>query len=75
VIYAYVVADDHPQFRQTRLRTMQRWAMEVLAEEKRENWASVFRFTQVGIGDVYQTPLFDGPVWFTPGRAEPRPLF
>ena len=75
VIYAYVVADDNPQFRETRLRSMQKWAMEVLEEEKRENWASLFRFTEVGLTEVYTKSLFDGEVWHRPDREASIRLF
>ena len=75
VFFAYVVVDDNERFRQTRLRTMQAWAMEVLKEEQRENWASMFRFSEVGLGNVYKTPLFDGAVWLRPDKESKIPLF
>jgi hypothetical protein len=71
VICAYVSEGNHPR----RLKAMQQWAMEVLREEKRENWASMFRFTQVELEKVYQTPLFDGAIWMVPNKDEQALLF
>lgn len=45
----------------TRLRTIRRWIQEVLAQEKLEDWASVFRFAMVE--DFSTSPLFDAPIW------------
>jgi hypothetical protein len=50
------------------------WTKELLAETGRESWGDVFRITTLSLESVYQTPLFDGPVWFRPEGREPVKL-
>jgi hypothetical protein len=72
---AYVTTGGRPEYRQRRLSAMCQWTMELLTEQHRENWADVFRFCSVELGEVYQQPLFDGPMWRRPGSTEPVSLF
>jgi hypothetical protein len=66
VTVAYVTTGDTLEYRKTRLKAMQTWTNEVLKEQKRENWASTFRFSEVALDEVYSAPLFDGVVWVRP---------
>ena len=74
VTLAYATTGERPEYVKTRLRSMQTWTREVLAELGRESWGSVFRFTSLGLDAVYGTPLFAGPVWFRPDEEAPVPL-
>ena len=72
---AYVTTGERPEYRQSRLTAMCQWTQSLLAEQGREDWADVFRFCSLELSEVYQLPLFDGPVWRHPGSATPVSLF
>jgi protein involved in plasmid replication-relaxation len=69
----YVSVGNSP-YKETRRKTMMLWTREVLRELEKENWASIFRFTDVGI-DVYSANLFEEPVWFQPDSSKGGKLF
>jgi hypothetical protein len=66
-------AENHAR-RKSRLRALCRWTKEVLVEEKRKDWASVFRFAVVE-KDIYTTPLWSSPVWYRPYSFHRARLF
>jgi hypothetical protein len=72
---AYVTTGERPEYRHSRLTAMCQWTQSLLAEQGREDWADVFRFCSLELGEVYQLPLFDGPIWGRPGSAAPVSLF
>ena len=74
VMIAYATTGQLPEYRDTRRATITRWTQEVLAEEKKEAWAGIFRFTSVTLDGVYGQGLFDRPVWHRPDAAQPVPL-
>jgi hypothetical protein len=49
--------------------------MEVLAELHKEAWASIFHFHSFLLEDIYETPIFEAPVWYRPDSPEPVTLF
>jgi hypothetical protein len=51
------------------------WAVEVLTELHKEAWASIFRFCSFLLEDIYDTNLFEAPVWYRPDSPTPVPLF
>jgi hypothetical protein len=74
VTIAYATTGERPEYVQPRLRAMRAWTREVLSELDRESWGSVFRFTGLSLDRVYETPLFDEPVWLRPDEEKPVPL-
>jgi hypothetical protein len=54
---------------------MCKWTQEVLADLHKENWAGIFRFTSILLGEIYEKSLFEHPVWFRPDSDVPIPLF
>jgi len=64
-----------PQYAQVRRRAMCTWASEVLKELGKLSWSPLFRFTAVVFDDLYNSPIFDDPVWYTPDSPSPAPLF
>jgi hypothetical protein len=60
-----------------RRNTMARWGQEILAQEKRQDWAEVFLFGSVQFETFYeQAPrLFTEPVWRRPDGGAPVHLF
>jgi hypothetical protein len=75
VIVAYATTGQKHEYRETRRKAMCAWTQEVLAELYKEDWASVFRFHSLCLDDIYNTPLFEAPVWFRPDVPTPLPLF
>lgn len=75
VIVAYVTTGQMPHYRERRRETMCAWAGELLKEYGKTNWAHIFRFTAVVLDDLYNSPIFDEPVWFQPNSTVPVPLF
>jgi hypothetical protein len=75
VMIAYVTTGERPEYRDARRRAMCTWTQEVLTELHKENWASVFRFHSLCLDDIYNTALFDAPVWYRPDMQTPIPLF
>jgi hypothetical protein len=71
---AYATTGQLPTYGETRRQTMGRWIMEVLTELKMETWAGIFRVTNLSHAQLYQTPLFDAPVWYRPDTDQPIPL-
>jgi protein involved in plasmid replication-relaxation len=69
----YVNVGNSP-YKETRRKTMLAWTREVLRELEKENWTSIFRFTDVAI-DVYSANLFEEPVWFQPDSSKGGKLF
>jgi hypothetical protein len=74
VVIAYV-ATGGTEGETGRRKALGEWTMEVLKEQRRERWARVFRFSSVPFGEIYETPLFEGMVWYRPDQEEPVGLF
>jgi hypothetical protein len=53
---------------------MQRYTQGVLAAAKLQKWASLFLFAAVDYNHLYQTPLFDEPLWYPPNSQTPEHL-
>ena len=65
VIFCYLAVGATRDYRLNRLHTMRQWVAEVLAEQKLDDWASVFRFSTIDEG-LYDTLMhFTDPVWTT----------
>ena len=47
VIVSYVTTGQTPQYRNTRVKTMNVWTREVLAEMNLKSWGGIFRFSAV----------------------------
>ena len=64
VIISYLTTGQTPEYRTTRMKTMNAWTGEVLAELNLKNWGGIFRFASVEFDSLYdQTPaLFEEPV-------------
>ena len=80
VLFCYIVTDiagNTPEKLKSRLHTIRRWTEEVLPEEKRESWVSMFRFTSISFESIYAETqsLFEEAKWEQPDAAEPVPLF
>ena len=77
VIVSYVTTGQTPQYRNTRMKTMNAWTREVLAEMNLENWGGIFRFTAVEFDSLYTqaVSLFEEPVWLRPDTSETVRLF
>jgi hypothetical protein len=76
VLLCYLVtgSGSTPEHRDTRLHTLRRWTLDLLTQEKLEDWASVFRFAVVE-EDIYATPLFDAPWYLADDADKPVRLF
>src|SRR3954452_9216463 len=70
VMIVYATTGDIPEYRETRRTAMCNWTREVLIEQKREKWASIFRFGSLVLDEMYAMPLFEKPVWYQPDVAE-----
>jgi hypothetical protein len=70
----YLTIGQHPRYRETRRAAMQRFTQNVLAELKMTEWASVFLFASVDYTHLFQTHLFDEPVWYHPDSQTPVSL-
>jgi DNA-binding PadR family transcriptional regulator len=75
VIIAYLTTGELPQYRESRRKAMCGYTMEVLAELHKEAWAPIFRFHSFLLEDMYDTDLFEAPVWYMPHSPTPVPLF
>jgi Replication-relaxation len=77
VIIAYLTTGQTPEYRTSRMKTMNGWTREVLAELNLKNWGGIFRFASVEFDSLYdQTPaLFEEPVWLRPDMKETVGLF
>jgi hypothetical protein len=75
VIIAYLTTGELPQYRESRRKAMCSYTMEVLAESHKEAWAPIFRFHSFLLEDMYDTDLFEAPVWYMPHSPTPVPLF
>ena len=71
VTIAYATAGQSLAQGQARRRSMCEWTIELLRELGKERWAANFRFTSVPYDSLYELPLFVGPMWHRPDRAEP----
>jgi len=71
---AYVVIGE-AAFRETRKQTMLQWTKESLRDIGRENWGVLFKFTDVGLGEVYDANLFAAPVWSQANATQLMQLF
>jgi hypothetical protein len=71
VTIAYVNVFGHGARRQNMLQ----WTRDVLQELGRENWGSIFKFTNVGLDEIYMANLFEKPVWYSPFNKDAGGLF
>ena len=74
VMVVYLTTGQRPEYRETRREAMTRWTKEVLQELKMEDWAGIFRFTSVDLGDIYEQGIFEKAVWYKPDTSQPLPL-
>ena len=77
VIISYLTTGQTPEYRTTRMKTMNAWTREVLAELNLKNWGEIFRFTAVEFDSLYdqKSSLFEEPVWLRPDMKEMVHLF
>jgi hypothetical protein len=74
VIIAYLTTGELPQYRESRRKAMCSYTMEVLAESHKEAWAPIFRFCSFLLEEIYDTNIFEAPVWYMPHSPTPVPL-
>jgi hypothetical protein len=64
VTVCYVTTGQKPEYRESRVRAMEKWTREVLTAQKRENWLPMFRFYAAEYEALYDTfdftRLFNG---------------
>ena len=72
VLIAYATTGQLPTYGETRRQALCRWIMEVLTTRRMQEWAGVFRVTSLVHAEIFQTPLFDSPVWYRPDAAHPH---
>jgi hypothetical protein len=77
VIIAYLTTGQTPEYRASRMKTMNAWTREVLAELNLKNWGGIFRFVSVEFDTLYDqaASLFEEPVWLRPDMKETVGLF
>jgi hypothetical protein len=77
VIISYLTTGQTPEYRNTRMKTMNTWTREVLAELNLKSWGGIFRFTAVEFDSLYDQAgnLFEAPVWLRPNATEMVRLF
>jgi hypothetical protein len=75
VLIAYATTGERPEYAENRRRTLATWTQEVLTELGKSRWASVFRFHSLNLEEIYQSPLFETPVWYLPGSEKAVRLF
>src|SRR5205823_12261229 len=75
VTVAYVTTGEMPHYREVRRQAMCTWATEVLKELDKTNWSPLFRFTAVVFDDLFNSPIFDEPVWYNAVYHSPAHLF
>jgi protein involved in plasmid replication-relaxation len=74
VTIAYVTVGEVP-YRETRRASMIGWTNEVLRELGRENWGPMFKFTDVGLKEIYKANLFTANLWYSPFKKDAGSLF
>lgn len=75
VMIAYVTTQETTEHQDARRRAMCMWTSKVLKELGKTNWSPIFRFHSLSLADIYQSDIFDGPVWYRLDSASPVPLF
>ena len=77
VIVSYITTGQTPQYRDTRVKTMNTWTREVLADLNLKSWGGIFRFTAVEFDSLYDqtVSLFEKPLWLRPDTSEKVRLF
>jgi hypothetical protein len=71
VTIVYATTGHTPEYREVRRREISVWTKEVLQALNKESWASVFLFGSLEPDRIYETPLFDSPLWYQPGSKTP----
>ena len=71
----YLTIGQFPRYKASRRAAMQRWTQDLLTELNMQHFAPVFLFAACDYDQLYQTPLFDQPVWYHPDSQTPVPLF
>lgn len=69
VVIAYVAVGERGE--DGRRKALCGWTRELLKEQGRENWGNAFRISSVPFGKIYDSPLFEGKVWYKPGEETP----
>jgi hypothetical protein len=77
VIVSYVTTGQTPDYRTSRMKTMNLWTQQVLEELNLKNWGTLFRFASVEFDLLYDqvAALFEEPVWLCPYTKEKVRLF
>jgi hypothetical protein len=77
VIVSYATTGQTPQYRDTRVKTMNTWTREVLTDLNLKSWGGVFRFTAVEFDSLYDqaVSLFEESLWLRPDTSEKVRLF
>ena len=77
VIVSYVTTGQTPEYRTTRMKTMNAWTREVLTDLNLKSWGGIFRFASVEFDSLYDQAgnLFEAPVWLRPDTRELGRLF
>jgi hypothetical protein len=72
---AYATTGETKEYRETRRRSMCSWTMEMLKEQKKENWGQVFWFHSLSLEEIYKERIFEEAVWYRPDMEKPVGLF
>ena len=77
VIVSYVTTGQTPEYRTSRMKTINAWTRDVLTELNLKNWGGIFRFASVEFESMYDqtSALFEKPIWLRPDMKEPVNLF
>jgi hypothetical protein len=73
VLIVYVGITERGE--EKRREALVNWTMELLREQGMESWGKAFRVSSVSIGEIYESALFAGRVWYRPDREIPVGLF
>jgi hypothetical protein len=68
VLLCYAVLGKTPELRDARMHTLRGWTHGLLVEQKRTQFAPLFRFTALDYDKLYEQKrtLFTGPIWYLP---------
>jgi hypothetical protein len=75
VTVAYITTGETPEYRESRLKAMRNWTLEVLKELNKQNWSPIFRFCSLTHSSLYDMKVFEAPVWYTLDSSTPVSIF
>jgi hypothetical protein len=75
VTIAYATTGVRVEQGQARRKAMCEWTKEGLKELGLANWAPLLRFCTVSFGELYESGIFEGQVWYRPNEEKPVGLF